>query len=164
MRMRRRFSRKRLFKKKNKSEGTGVPSDQTVKGGREYLAGFMLGVSLTRDFYIVNTIDNTLLLREIVERYESDNCELIKRERLYEDLVKRVDELWNKCQDIDDKCEVYRYLKRVSKVFYENAQRYVNDALKIESEFAQNIFLALAENEIIAAHNIETKYTPEASV
>ena len=162
--MRRRFSRKRLFRKKNKSEGTGVPSDQTIKGTKEYLAGFMLGVSLTRDFYIVSTIDNTLLLKEILNRYEADNCELIKREQLYEDLVKRVDDLWNKCKDVDDKCEVYRYLKRVSKVFYDNAQRYVNDALKIENDFAQNIFLALAENEIIAAHNIETKYIPEATV
>jgi hypothetical protein len=158
--------RKRL-KRRNRTEGDqslkGVSS--TPPGTNEYLAGHILGVSLTRDFYLIRCIDNEKLESELRTRYDRNDCELMKRERIYEDLIEKVNALWKACKDVKDMVDVQNYLTKVIKLFDDNYSHYLIAADRYKKdEFVSSIFLALAENENSSARMIRDKFIPYALV
>lgn len=158
---------RRRFKRRNRTEGDNTLKtvSSTPPGTSEYLAGYILGVSLTKDFYLIRCIDNEKLRCELHDRYDRDDCELIKREKIYEDLIGKVNALWGACRSIKDMVDVQMYLTGVIKLFEDNYDRYYLSAEKCkEDEFVSSIFLALAENENASARMIRDNFIPYALV
>ena len=156
---------RKRFKRRIKSEG-GAPVVQRVPYGiSEYLSSFILGVSLTIDFYLIQCVDNTKLHQELLDRYDGMDSELLKREKIYEDLMEKVNLLWRACRDVKDMVDIQAYLSKVIKLFEENANRYLRDSEKYaDDEFASNIFEGLCHNELTSARMIREKYVPYAFV
>ena len=156
---------RKRFKRRIKSEG-GAPVVQRVPYGiSEYLSSFILGVSLTRDFYLIQCVDNTKLRQELLDRYDETDSELLKREKIYEDLIEKVNILWRACRDVKDMVDIQAYLSKVIKLFEENANRYLRDSEKYaDDEFTSNIFLALCHNELTSARMVRENYVPYALV
>lgn len=156
---------RKRFKRRIKSEGDTQDIQRVPQGTSEYLSGFILGVSLTRDFYLIQCVDNSKLYQELCTRFEGRDCELLKREKIYEDLMEKVNALWAACRCVQDMVDVQLYLMRVIRLFEENANRYLHDAEKYnDDEFASNIFLALSENELASARMIRDDFVPYALV
>lgn len=158
---------RRRLKRRNKTDGdsrlktfNSAPPDTN-----EYLTPYILGVSLTRDFYLIQCIDNEKLRCELRDRYDRNDCELIKREKIYEDLIEKVNALWKACKGVKDMVDVQTYLTKVIKLFDDNCARYLVVAKKYkEDEFVSSIFLALAENEKSSARMIREEFVPYALV
>lgn len=158
---------RRRFKRRNKTEGDArlKAVSSTPPGTNEYLAGYIFGVSITSDFYLIQCIDNEKLGRELCDRYDRNDCELLKREKIYEDLIEKVNALWRACKDVKDMVDVQNYLTKVIKLFKDNCTRYLIAADKHkEDEFVSSIFLALAENENASARMIRDDFIPYALV
>lgn len=138
---------------------------EIVCGTREYLAGHFTNVTINRDIYTLLCIYNDVLTKELRSRYDGKDCQIEKRERAFRNLIKSIDTLWSACRDAKDMCDAKRFLIVVSKVFYDNAQRYVDESIKNEDEeFTKSIYLVLAENEFRSAWEIDRKYIPHAQV
>jgi hypothetical protein len=125
----------------------------------------MLAVSLRRDFYALECLDNTVLLNELRKRYDGEDCIINKRERLFDDMMAAVDKLWAACNDIPQRVYTQSFLVRLTKVFYDNMYRYMVCADDAEEDpFVRNICHALAENEWRSAYELNTKYVTCAKV
>lgn len=124
-----------------------------------HLQPLMLTVVLRRDFYALECLDNTLLIKELRTRYDGEDCAIDKRERLYHDMVEAMDKLWAACRNLQERGYVHSFLARTTKVFYDNMYNYMLCADKADDdEFVRNICHALAENEWRSAYDINTKY------
>lgn len=112
----------------------------------QYYGNKVMEVALARDFYVLNSINNDLLVCEIKQNYDSDDCVISKRELLFNQLLEKAEIL--ACCGVKNSF-IINFLEGVLKIFSHIHKHYVKTALEYKN-IDSNVYgvcMLLAQNE-----------------
>lgn len=106
----------------------------------------VLKVALSRDFYVLNSINNDLLVNEIKQGYGEADCVIKKRETLFVELLRTTKDLLN--SNIIS-AFVIKFLTGLVHIFKNIFNTYLKTALEYEckSKLVYYTCVLLAQNE-----------------